>query len=539
MPEETNLELERFRRQWQEEVTARSKGSSAGQSRHLDIAPYTLRRHEEPQEHQSPLLPRTNTLSSRTMHDDLEDTLSGGYHDLENKDDMRKLGESGSGVHPSTDPKKEPTTALEHYEKAVERETHGSLGDSVNLYRKAYKLDEAVDQVYKKKHFPPSVSKSIPTDPNPSGASVTVPNTAHHSLGGPPASTISDLIDSFSETRIPPALAPIEGIPPPLCPIAALPSEVLNEVILQTAALDVAAFVRLASVCKHLAYLVATEDRIWRRICLSPDVGFPGMHYIWACEISGHLLDIAGSQSDHSEGSSTGSGENLLSELSNLSLDPSPRLPTPESLLPSSLYPSYMHMFHYHPRIRFGGCYISTVNYVRPGVVSSPTNWNVPIHIVTYYRYLRFFRDGSCVSLLTTSEPADVVHYLRKEHMHGHHSGGLPSAVMSHALRGRWRLSGHPSNEKYAVAGRTHLARNDEPEGDVHIETVGVDADKYTYVMQLSLKSAGRKNGTRNNKLVWKGFWSYNKLTDDWGEFGLRNDRAFFWSRVGSYGLGE
>jgi F-box protein 9 len=35
---------------------------------------------------------------------------------------------------------KEPETALEHYEKAVERETQGSLGDSLNLYRKAYRV---------------------------------------------------------------------------------------------------------------------------------------------------------------------------------------------------------------------------------------------------------------------------------------------------------------------------------------------------------------------------------------------------------------
>ena len=27
-------------------------------------------------------------------------------------------------------------------------------------------------------------------------------------------------------------------------------------------------------------------------------------------------------------------------------------------------------------------------------------------------------------------------------------------------------------------------------------------------------------------------------LTDDWAEFGLRNDRPFMWSRVRSYGMG-
>jgi F-box protein 9 len=35
---------------------------------------------------------------------------------------------------------REPRSALEHYEKAVERESQGSLGDSLNLYRKAFKV---------------------------------------------------------------------------------------------------------------------------------------------------------------------------------------------------------------------------------------------------------------------------------------------------------------------------------------------------------------------------------------------------------------
>jgi F-box protein 9 len=35
--------------------------------------------------------------------------------------------------------------------------------------------------------------------------------------------------------------------------------------------------------------------------------------------------------------------------------------------------------------------------------------WIQPIHLVTYYRYLRFFSDGSCITLLTTKEPTQVV----------------------------------------------------------------------------------------------------------------------------------
>jgi hypothetical protein len=43
--------------------------------------------------------------------------------------------------------------------------------------------------------------------------------------------------------------------------------------------------------------------------------------------------------------------------------------------------------------------------------------------------------------------------------------------------------------------------------------------------MDLSLQSAGR--GSHNNKLVWRGFYSYNKPTDDLGEFHLKRQALF------------
>lgn len=166
-------------------------------------------------------------------------------------------------------------------------------------------------------------------------------------------------------------------------------------------------------------------------------------------------------------------------------------------------------------------------------------------------------------------------------------AAGLPSAVMNHALRGRWRLSGDPWGEKQAKrrakrpaemaiingdrprgaggegsgaeakglsttssegggGGGGELIEEEEEEGTVHIETEGADAGaknpKYVYKMMLQLQSAGGGSGkpakTKNNKMAWLGYWSYNKLTDDWAEFMLKNDKPFFWSRVKSYGTG-
>ena len=125
--------------------------------------------------------------------------------------------------------------------------------------------------------------------------------------------------------------------------------------------------------------------------------------------------------------------------------------------------------------------------------------------------------------------------------MHTRHGSGLPSAVMNSCLRGRWKLGGDPYHN---ASGEEGKEEEDSEEGMVHIETEGADAGhsnpKYIYKMALQLKSAGRSAGaTGNNKLAWMGYWSFNRLTDDWAEFALKNDKAFLWSRVRSYGTGE
>ena len=296
--------------------------------------------------------------------------------------------------------------------------------------------------------------------------------------------------------------------------------EVLLDILLYTAITDVAAFSRLSLVCKRLAYIVATEDGIWETICCRSELGFAAMPYNWRCSLS------SASKAINPEDEANLGIDNLSLD-HNVKFSDKPPITSLSTILSlSSTFPTYAHMFRTRPRIRFNGCYISTVNYPRPGApTQSQLTWNTPVHIVTYYRYLRFFRDGSCVSLLTTEQPLDVVHHLTKENLHARHNreSMLPSAVMRHALCGRWRLSGYEEDEDER-----------EEEGNLHIETEGVDP-KYMYKLHLSLRSAGRPSGIRNNKLVWKGFWSYNRLTDDWAAFTLRNDRAFFWSRVKSY----
>ena len=564
-----NPELEDFRRQWREEVSTKAKAAriqhkpeekASSGSEKISVPTATATQTPNHQRRQS-------------RHDTVQRNFQFADQHLGIRRDDSLPDRTEQAYEATTQRPIEPHSALEHYEKAEERESQGKLGDSVSLYRKAFRLDAGVEHAYREKHRPSAGLASKPQHVNPSNAPVTVPNPAHHSLDGPPAHspTSSQLIASFADAIISSADPASEASSLHTCPLSILPSEILIHILYDLAILDVGSFSRLSLVCKRFAFLITTEDRIWRRVSDGFEFGFAAMHYKWARSISGMQLPMSLQDYENSLQASkvldsplTRSIHDELPDLSSLSLDTTSQQATGlPGITPNC--PTYREVLRSHPRIRFNGCYISTVNYQRPGASSSSqVSWNTPIHIVTYYRYLRFYRDGTCISLLTTHEPAEVVHHLsrdnlpvistsdtsKRRHPHiiqdqVHHDPNSSSsntstaaaptakAIMSSALIGRWHLSPCPSSPSYYTEPTT-----------LHIETLGHDPQKYTFVMSLLVTSAStnarsaKAGGAKNTKLAWRGFWSYNKLTDDWAEFGLKNDKAFWWSRVASYGLG-
>jgi F-box protein 9 len=532
--EEPDSALEQFRRQWREEVSSRSKTKDP---KHGQAEPSKLLGQDVPRH-----VRRPPTATGQKDEADIESADEDHRPSMIERIEGLSLQSVDDDDFTARRSSKEPSSALEHYERAVEKESQGNLGASLSHYRQAYRLNDRVDQIYKNKHFP---AKSKPTNTNSSNASVTVPSTAHHSSKEPNIDiSTSELIAGFAGLPILGAPPLIEGDRPPPCPISKLPSEVLLEILLQTAVRDPASFARFGAVCRALAYHVCTDNQIWKRVALGAEFGLASQIYDFSTSFQGR-------------------------ELIERTLDPAPeKYRITEDSFPDPQHQEWREVFHSYPRIRFTGVYISTVNYTRPGGPSaSQVTWSSSVHIVTYYRYLRFFRDGTVISLLTTNEPIEVVQHLTKENMilvrsntKEHHPlnftsnapalGGAPTqnapptaqSLLRHALRGRWRLC-HPS-----LDGDDHIdgASAETPmstavsgeDGDLHIETEGA-GPRYMYTMHLSLKSSSRsKHSVKNNKLQWKGFWSYNQLTNDWAEFQLKNDKAFFFSRVRSYGLG-
>ncbi len=83
-------------------------------------------------------------------------------------------------------------------------------------------------------------------------------------------------------------------------------------------------------------------------------------------------------------------------------------------------------VFINQPRVRFNGCYIAACHYARPGM--SEDAWIRVIHVVEFYRSIRFLPDGTALSLLTTDAPSETVRKLEP---------GLKAKGFS---KGRWEL---------------------------------------------------------------------------------------------------
>ncbi|KHJ33264.1 putative f-box domain-containing protein [Erysiphe necator] len=400
-------------------------------------------------------------------------------------------------------------TALDHYELAVKREDDGNLGESLDLYRKAFHMDHRVDRKYKNKYFPTEKSIQVVDLKSTQDLKSDFPNEAIFDK--------KDLVESLSSLSIQASASDNEDIVLS-CPLASLPDEILVHILMSLAILDVASFVRIAQVCKKLAYLVATEQQIWRRICIGSEFGFGGMHYEWQ---PNSLYGIFGKGIINTD---------IQDQDQNQEMNILSRYDITKILLHNCYSSSWYQMFRLRPRIRFNGCYISTINYLRPGESSSSqASWNNPIHIVTYYRFLRFFRDGTVISLLTTNDPVDVVPYITKEYLDARQVRGSAPKFMRQALRGRWHMA------KFSGSHDVKIDNSMNNENDIFLETEGVN-EKYLYQMKLSLRSSNK--ACKNNKLIWRDFRSINRITNEIDQFRIKEEKAFFWSRVKRYANG-
>ncbi|PWY99133.1 hypothetical protein BCV70DRAFT_163734 [Testicularia cyperi] len=171
-------------------------------------------------------------------------------------------------------------------------------------------------------------------------------------------------------------------------------------------------------------------------------------------------------------------------------------------------------VFVNQPRVRLNGCYIAACHYARRGM-SEESAWINVIHVVEFYRSVRFLPDGTALSLLTTESPSETVRKLEP---------GLKQKGFS---TGTWDLFEH-GLEDDEVEGRP-------PGPKVVVENLrDKSMHKYAFRMVFSLKST---SPGKWNKLVLLDYFSINLTNGECLPLPQKHSRPFHFSRVIPYGI--
>jgi F-box protein 9 len=351
----------------------------------------------------------------------------------------------------------EEMSALEYYEKGVERERQGALKDALNYYRKAYKLDSGVDRAFRDA-YRAGLRTDADNVTNPSLEETgyakfvqTRPDYDHKKQGD--AGGMDEIMSLMSRLRM-----RIETDTQKTS-IAELPDEIIANILHACIVSEPTAFTSITLTCQKFC-LIAQERAIWRDVC--------NLTYIeQAYDDAGFEVGLSAEQSWQAR---------MDREVQAHGND-------------------WQRMFIERPRIRFNGIYIATCHYTRPGQREASV-YNI-VHLVTYFRFIRFYPDGCCLCLLTPTEPADVVHQIHK------------SSKLKGLQRGRWQINAA---------------------GEVSIEASGPAS--YIFFMELKIKSTSRG---RQNKLAWTRFYGIHPVSGEVTDFNLRHDKSYFYSRVKSY----
>ncbi|CAH1239851.1 FBXO9 [Branchiostoma lanceolatum] len=211
-------------------------------------------------------------------------------------------------------------------------------------------------------------------------------------------------------------------------------------------------------------------------------------------DIESHITDYSEQKSDDESDSSDDEDllspdiedADLLSQFHRLAVSDGrlcqPELPlrmTHISALPTELL-TYI--------FRYDGVYISKTSYVRPGEQGLDTFYR-PFHMVEYYRYMRFFPDGTMLLLTSADEPYGIVPKLRGK-----------GTSMTGMYTGHYRLQG----DKMAAFLKK---RNPYEQNQYYRYTRGygrsrenVPQTEQSFHVEMRLADVGQR---KNAKLIW------------------------------------
>ena len=323
------------------------------------------------------------------------------------------------------------------WERGVLKEKDGSMSDAINFYRSALKIHDSVESLYRKKlHDEWMLHKKISE-----------------------FSIVSDDPGEQKETDKDDLLVGEDAELQPCWILEILPDDILLRIIKKVILISGESWVNLSMTCST-----------FNKLCFHDSVTFKTFaKYIYSKQIYDQIaIDLNGitDLNTFEKEMWQGDDDRMLKE---------------------------------RPYIKFEGVYISVVNYVRYGSnAEGSLSLSNPVHMITYYRYLRFYENGQCLRLLTTDEPSAVVKHFSKE------------SKPRHSDMCYWNLG-----FDYGF-GQLKVTRSDE---------------KYTFIEEFQIKNQGTKRYQRLK-------WLTSTVVDKEGNASncsLRNEKSFFFSRVKSF----
>lgn len=339
--------------------------------------------------------------------------------------------------------------ALSIWEKGVLKEKNGSMADAINYYRKAIKIYEGVEQLYRKKlHDEWILQRQLQSITiNENQKSQIISNDKDDGTLGNNENAIQDEIEEKEDEVLPCWILKI------------LPNDILLRIVKYVVLLSGESWVNLSLTCQR-----------FNQLCFNNT--FPYKVF----------KDFIYSKQQYDNESLILNGINDL------------------NVMEKELWgDDYITMIKLRPFIKFGGVYISVVNYLRYGTNAEGSSSLLnPVHMITYYRYFRFYEDGTVLRLLTTDEPAHVVKNFHKENRPKN------SEICT------WKI-GFDDN-----FGRVTITRSNQ---------------KYIFKETLVIKKQG-------NKIHQRLKWISSTVENNEGEISecsLRNEKPFYFSRVRSF----
>jgi F-box protein 9 len=178
----------------------------------------------------------------------------------------------------------------------------------------------------------------------------------------------------------------------------------------------------------------------------------------------------------------------------------------------------YRQLFLETPRLRIDGLYICRCSYMRSG--HTEFSFSQPVHIVNYYRYFRFFKNGKCLSLLTFLEPVEAIPLLKQF---------KGNALLSQIdIRQHSSNSAHDKNLTRLMEGYYTLNDNDRT---VHCVVSSNHRPNTVFHFLFTLKCSVVGSW---NKIQWKEYYSI-KNDAETTVYETRDFKNYWFSRVKRY----